>query len=218
MGVHLDDIKENVAYVSTRSDESLSKNIAVFILYSVAVIFLGLLVLFLVNERYFKNSMEKLESEVNLDLLTGASSRRSGERIMSLYFEKYQISGSGPVLLMFDIDNFKSVNDTKGHVFGDQVLIRVAEILTETVRGQDMAGRYGGEEFLVLLPGADEEAPKSIAERIRKNVEEYAFEEEYHITLSGGVSSYQGESISDFIQQADSRLYEAKRSGKNKVI
>jgi diguanylate cyclase (GGDEF)-like protein/PAS domain S-box-containing protein len=168
------------------------------------------------QELEIKNQM--LTELSSVDGLTRIPNHRTLVETLKGYMMESNRGKTPLSIALFDIDNFKSVNDTKGHVFGDQVLIRVAEILTETVRGQDMAGRYGGEEFLVLLPGADVEAAKAIAERIRKNVEEYAFEEEYPITISGGVSSYQGESISDFIQEADSRLYEAKRSGKNKVI
>ncbi len=221
MGVHLDDIKENVAYVSARSDESLSNNIAVFILYSVAVIFLGLLVLFIVNDRYFKNSMEKLESEVNLDLLTGASSRRSGERIMSLYFEKYQISGSGPVLLMFDIDNFKQINDQHGHEIGDQVLIAVRSKVQSVLGKDDALIRWGGDEFICLLHQYTEEGIRSDVEKIQRKIQEITIETESGFigtSVSIGTTRFieEDNAYTDTVKRADRAMYQSKRQGKSK--
>lgn len=121
-------------------------------------------------------------------------------------------------IAIFDIDDFKKVNDSKGHVYGDKVLIDVAAIIKISIRDTDLAGRYGGEEFMVVFTGTDLETATNIAERIRKTVEKHLFAEGINVTISGGVKRYEGENLTDFIHEADKNLYEAKRNGKNQVV
>jgi diguanylate cyclase (GGDEF)-like protein len=128
---------------------------------------------------------------------------------------------------MADIDHFKEFNDTYGHPEGNKVLKVLANILKANVREIDIVGRYGGEEFIIILPEADREEAQKIAERIRIKVEEYNFQnKEDHlnnpnrkITLSLGVTSYFQESISpqNLIYKVDQALYQAKRKGRNRV-
>lgn len=221
MGVHLDDIKENVAYVNARSDESVSDNIFVFITYSVAVIFLGFFVLFLINEKYFKKSMEKLENEVNLDLLTGASSRRWGESILTLFFQKYQVSGNAPVLMMYDIDNFKKINDQYGHEIGDQVLIAVTNKVQSALGEEDAVIRWGGDEFICLLHQNTEEGIRSVVEKIQKKIDEISIETEsgsIGTSVSIGTTRfiYEDNAYTDTVKRADQAMYQSKRQGKSK--
>ena len=118
---------------------------------------------------------------------------------------------------IFDIDDFKKVNDTKGHVFGDKVLFDVATIMKSAVRDKDLVGRYGGEEFMIVLPQTTIEQAKVVAERIRSSVEHKMFGD-MHITISGGLKQYSNEELAEFVHQADLNLYQAKETGKNKVI
>ncbi len=120
-------------------------------------------------------------------------------------------------IALFDLDDFKDVNDTKGHLYGDQVLIEVARIMQNNIRDNDKVGRYGGEEFMIIFLNADENAARSISKRISTLIEEQ-YKDDLGITISGGIAEYSGESISDFINGADQRLYEAKRQGKNRII
>lgn len=121
-------------------------------------------------------------------------------------------------IAIFDLDNFKKINDSKGHIYGDQVLVTVAEIIKNNIRESDLAGRYGGEEYMVVFSEADLQIATRIAERIRAAVEKHLFLEGISVTISGGVKQYQGENLTAFIDQADKNLYEAKRSGKNQVV
>ena len=221
MGVHLDDIKENVAYVSVKGDQSLTENIVVFILYSVAAIALGFLFLFLVNEKYFKKSMEKLESQVNLDLLTGASSRRSGESMLTLYFQKYQVSGSAPVLLMFDIDNFKHINDQYGQEIGDQVLIAVTKKDQSAVGEKDAVIRWGGDEFICLIHEYTEEGIRIGVEKIQQRIDEISIETEsgsIGTSVSIGTTRFihEDNAYTDTVKRSDQAMYQSKRQGKSK--
>jgi diguanylate cyclase (GGDEF)-like protein len=120
---------------------------------------------------------------------------------------------------MLDIDNFKAVNDTFGHRAGDEVILSVAHAIMACIRKTDVAGRYGGEEFLVLLPETDLASAKVVAEKIRSTVAQLSFEiKDLAITISAGVAeAQQGESYEAFINRADANLYRAKRSGKNRV-
>ena len=125
----------------------------------------------------------------------------------------------GPLsIAIFDIDDFKKVNDSKGHVYGDQVLVDVASILTKSIRETDFAGRYGGEEFMVIFPNTTLAVAGKISERIRKAVEDYFFVDGLKIYISGGVSQYNNEVITEFVHAADTRLYQAKSNGKNQVV
>lgn len=121
-------------------------------------------------------------------------------------------------IVMFDIDDFKRVNDSKGHVFGDKVLVDVAAIMQKSVREIDIVGRYGGEEFMVVFCKTKLNEAKSISERIRKSIETYCFTDDIRITVSGGVKEYSGDSLADFIHASDTNLYKAKSNGKNKII
>jgi diguanylate cyclase (GGDEF)-like protein len=126
-------------------------------------------------------------------------------------------------MIMFDIDFFKEVNDTYGHVVGDQVLRGVADIIRKRVRTSDMVSRYGGEEFVVLLTNTDRENARKVAEEIRENMEKISFKtkegEKIKITLSGGVTDYRkGEEMDDFFIRLDQNLYHAKRNGRNRII
>ena len=124
-------------------------------------------------------------------------------------------------LAFFDIDNFKKINDTYGHDTGDLVIQKVAKTIQSEVRTGDTVARWGGEEIVVSLLGADQNDATSKAEKIRQKVEQLTFEgqSDLKITLSAGVaSSMKGESLDDLIKRADKALYEAKNGGRNKVV
>lgn len=118
---------------------------------------------------------------------------------------------------MIDIDDFKRVNDEFGHLAGDAVIVGIARILTETCRATDVIGRYGGEEFLIIMPDTPLADAVSLFERIAQAVRNTLFENGVHITVSCGVSQFQDESAQALIKKADTALYQAKANGKNRV-
>lgn len=170
------------------------------------------------NELKIIEEKQKLKKSSLTDPLTGIMNRRAILDELSQRMNHHLYNFEYLSILMLDIDNFKNVNDTYGHIIGDKVLNKVAEIVSHTIRGHDSVGRYGGEEFLVILPNANCENAQKAAERIRKKIEETEFDEVGRITISGGYTSYIDESIELLIDKADKYLYEAKRSGRNKVI
>jgi len=122
-------------------------------------------------------------------------------------------------VIMFDLDHFKRVNDFFGHQVGDSVLQRVAQIFRYTMRESDLIGRYGGEEFLIVLPETDCAEAALVAERIRRDVEAQSWSEpQLHVTISGGVSEYGGGSAEQLIRRADSLMYQAKQLGRNRIV
>jgi diguanylate cyclase (GGDEF)-like protein len=123
---------------------------------------------------------------------------------------------------MIDIDNFKALNDTFGHLEGDKVLIEIAKIMKKETRESDIVARYGGEEFVIILSGTDKEGAKVVAERIRNAVENHKFiikGRKITVTISIGVSTYplDADMKMEIIRCADKALYQAKGEGKNKV-
>jgi diguanylate cyclase (GGDEF)-like protein len=136
--------------------------------------------------------------------------------------ERSRRYGSLFSIVLFDIDDFKNVNDTFGHLAGDAVLQKLAELLKASLRAIDIVGRYGGEEFLALLPETDGIHGYIVAERFRERVEQEAFsngEGHINITVSGGVAHYtHGMDVNKLIKMADDNLYTAKREGKNRIF
>jgi diguanylate cyclase len=121
-------------------------------------------------------------------------------------------------IVMVDLDHFKDVNDTWGHQAGDDVLKRVAQVFASTFRDSDVAGRYGGEEFLVVLPKADEGEASRVAERLRARIEALEIRAGDHwLTASGGVAEHVGQGHEELLSQADRALYRAKHSGRNRI-
>jgi diguanylate cyclase (GGDEF)-like protein len=120
---------------------------------------------------------------------------------------------------MLDIDNFKSVNDTYGHNMGDEVLKLVSIQIRKHIRRDDILGRIGGEEFLIVLQNTPLEDACQKAEELRKNIEDMRWDiNDLHVTISGGVHTYkQGDSLDEFLDEADKLLYQAKNSGRNKM-
>ena len=154
------------------------------------------------------------------DPLTGIPNRRifleSLEVAMS-FAQRHQAPLS---IIMADLDNFKSVNDTFGHDTGDRVLQAFAILLVENSRQEDLVARFGGEEFILMLPGTGDQEAVALGERIKHSWEELTFSEfSVRVTSSFGVSAYQrGDTVSSLIERADQALYEAKRLGKNQVV
>ena len=152
------------------------------------------------------------------DRLTGLANRRRAESQVGqelLRLKRYQTPVS---LVLFDLDHFKDINDTRGHSAGDEVLRQVATAMAGAVRDTDLVARWGGEEFLVVLPETPYSGALVCAERIRVKVESLGERLGFPVTISGGV--YQpapGDSAADIINRADARLYEAKRTGRNRV-
>lgn len=163
----------------------------------------------------YKNRI--LSEMSSIDGLTKISNHRTLTEHLKAEMAEARRTGRLLSIAIFDIDDFKKVNDSKGHIYGDQVLVDVASIIKKNVRGSDFAGRYGGEEFMVIFSGSDRFTAYNIAERIRKTVDEHTFVDGITLTISAGVKQYQGEDMTVFIDQADKNLYEAKHNGKNQV-
>lgn len=148
-----------------------------------------------------------------VDPLTGLWNRRRLELFVSMLVPASRRSGSAFGIVLLDIDHFKRFNDTQGHQAGDELLGRVAGVLKECARAQDLVVRYGGEEFLLVLPGTNRDAALHVAERIRVEVRERT-----HATLSAGVDESSPErSFEQMLERADAALYEAKQAGRDQV-
>ncbi len=162
---------------------------------------------------------EELEFLANRDPMTLCLNRRSLDRQFEALFTKAKLEGKQLSCMMLDIDLFKSVNDRFGHSTGDQVIKAVADVLRSFTSDIDLVGRYGGEEFCVVLPDQDLENGMKIAERVLQDIEQNACGG-VKITVSLGVSSLEQKAIKpeELINQADKALYAAKRSGRNLVI
>ena len=120
-------------------------------------------------------------------------------------------------LIYIDIDNFKEINDEYGHQTGDVVLEQIAQEISKNIRTVDIAGRYGGEEFLVIFPGISKEEAFIVADRISKSIENLQLKENLKVTISGGIAEYKNEMILNLIETADINLYKAKNKGRNRI-
>jgi diguanylate cyclase (GGDEF)-like protein len=153
------------------------------------------------------------------DALTGVANRYTLYNVMEQEksrSERYERPFS---LMIIDIDHFKAINDRYGHMLGDKVLVEFSEILIEMLRKNDMVGRWGGEEFLVILPETDLDQAYRAACRIQQKVLEHAFLGKESLTASFGVAMYEnGEFVDALLQRADQMLYQAKAKGRNRIM
>jgi diguanylate cyclase (GGDEF)-like protein len=157
--------------------------------------------------------LDRANRESRTDALTGLSNRRGIEERLNDEVARAIRFGHPLAVLMIDLDDFKSINDRYGHAAGDDILRSTAVAIDDSVRSIDIAGRYGGEEFLVVLPETDASGAEVVAERIRASVERLG------ATVSIGLSPLRAEdsSASILVGRADEALYEAKRTGKNRI-
>jgi len=164
------------------------------------------------QERFYRNLSEK-------DSLTGIYNKRKFKEICEnsmLEADRYNKELS---FIFFDIDNFKKVNDTFGHDIGDIVLMEISNIVRHEIRKSDYFARWGGEEFVLILPETDIKSALMVAEKIRKSIEDFEFPVVGRVTVSIGVTSYKSnEEYSDLFKRLDDAVYMAKSQGKNTVI
>ncbi len=159
-----------------------------------------------------------LQRKADVDGLTGIYNHAYLMNSLEKEIDRAKRYGTALSIVMIDIDNFKSFNDTHGHLVGDQVLKNVAEYMKESLRGIDVMGRYGGEEFMLVLPSINQRGALDVAERIRLGIASSGFaSKELHISVSAGVAEFNGQTKDALIQAADYNMYIAKRKGKNRV-
>jgi len=152
------------------------------------------------------------------DQLTKISNRRRLDEALQTEMNRFNRYRHDFCVILLDIDHFKNVNDTYGHLEGDNVLVSLAKILRENCRKTDIVGRWGGEEFLIVAPDTNVEHCRALAEKIRIQVYEHNFGAVGHVTASFGIAQYNyGETIAHFIVRADDALYKAKQSGRNRT-
>jgi len=169
-------------------------------------------------------SQERLERLATYDGLTGLLNRQALLERADGEVHRTVRNGTPMGVVMLDVDHFKSVNDEHGHVQGDEVLLQVANALSEDVRPYDLVGRWGGEEFLLVLPGASLEEARQVAERVREGVSRATIKtpsgETLQIQISAGVASslpHSRANMDTLLLEADEALLIAKRSGRNQV-
>lgn len=172
-----------------------------------------------------RSMLEELTLQRDHDFLTGLANRRLFDRLAHQELQRALRTETPLSLVMIDIDDFKLVNDTYGHVAGDKVLAALGDMLSRSLRAYDLAVRFGGEEFCLLLPGATSLQASDLAERILKDFSSVEFEAPngcaFSKTFSAGVATSRNapglNTVQGLINEADELLYKAKRQGKNRV-
>ena len=161
----------------------------------------------------------ELAYQARYDELTGLANRRHCENMLEAEIERCDRYGPALSALMLDLDHFKQINDDLGHAEGDRVLERSAGIIQRQVRQTDLAARWGGEEFVVLLPSTGTWGAQQLAEKLRRSIAEHSGDDGPSVTISVGFAEYaRGEGKDRFLGRLDRSLYAAKNAGRNRVV
>lgn len=206
-------------FVERPEDEAISGARRAF--YLNLVVYVLILILALLAAGFTVNRFQsRLERTASYDPLTGAMNRLAFQAVADHAIREARRDGKPLSVVLFDIDHFKAVNDTLGHAAGDEALKTVARTCGQTLRASDLLCRWGGEEFLVLLPGSGPDGGALAAEKLRTAVSEAAVGPGNRtVTISSGTATIrEGEDLSSLVQRADERLLEAKRAGRNRVV
>jgi len=220
------EVYKDVSFSNYKSQEGIIKSLLTLTIVLVIVFSLSLVIV-RVAVKELNLAQRKLHKMATVDALTGLRNRAAIVESVKVEFSRNQrgeaTGTKHPLsLLMIDVDNFKAINDDYGHLFGDQALQEIASSINQAIRDHDLIGRYGGEEFLLLLPETDQDGAKFLAERIRQNVEDIDFlydDKKVLLTVSLGVTTIHAYD-SDYEQalnRADEALYQAKHEGRNRV-
>ncbi|WP_457553152.1 sensor domain-containing diguanylate cyclase [Desulfobacula sp.] len=235
-GTYLDSLEENVAQLREKLKHEIKNTIQYFMYFLVISCALFLCLgyffstmihsLFKGYKKTQKDQQDELE-RVNkaleikaiTDPLTTLYNRGHFNYCLKNEIERSRRYGSALSLIIFDIDRFKRVNDTFGHLAGDSVLKELSFLCLEIIRESDILARWGGEEFIILAPENDQTKIASFAEKLRSLIEKYGFSIKTQVTCSFGVTQYiEKEDKDEFINRADKALYQAKQGGRNKVV
>jgi diguanylate cyclase (GGDEF)-like protein len=233
--------KEKVYFIYTQDEAELFefnvelRNTTIMMILTFVILFGLLTVLYgrrysrlinedtkLVVEETVDHEIEKqtriLKRIAETDSLTKLYNHGSIYKIIEKEIEMSEVTKDPLTLMMLDLDYFKEVNDTYGHPVGDEVLVKVSELLKENIRDIDVAGRYGGEEFTILLKNIHLDKGYVIAERIRKTILSTDFtSEKIKLSISIGIAEWSGDDVASFIKKADKKLYASKAYGRNKT-
>jgi diguanylate cyclase (GGDEF)-like protein len=159
-----------------------------------------------------------LDFQANTDPLTGLHNRLKFDQELANEMARSDRYASPVSLILLDVDNFKKINDTHGHPVGDKVLIHLSRVVSGMIRDSDVFARWGGEEFVILAPGSDEQMAYQAAEKLRTAIGLAVFDEVGIVTCSFGVAQYaDGDTMKSLIARADDALYRAKINGRNRV-
>jgi len=154
-----------------------------------------------------------------IDALTGAGNRRALDDKLKSEIENYKRTGNPMSVILLDFDDFKQINDQRGHAAGDELLVRISSVIMDRIRTTDSLYRYGGDEFVVYAASTDLQTSGQLAEDLRALVEADESVSGYRVSISLGVAEYhRDESMADWLGRADAALFESKRSGRNRVI
>lgn len=170
-------------------------------------------------EEQLEEANAQLEKQATTDTLTGIANRRKFGFFLESEMGRSRRYRLPLGLIMFDIDHFKQINDNHGHPTGDAVLAELARLVNGTIRSEDAFARWGGEEFVILLPQTEPRGAMAMAERIRSLVEHSSFPVPRQVTCSFGVTNLsQNDDPDSFLKRVDEALYQAKEGGRNRVI
>lgn len=222
MGIHIDDVNEYIVQTNQKSSElaySLLLRLVVILLLIVAFF---LILLILVEKLHFRQTKKQMELEINKDSLTKAWSRRSGTKDLTKAFKDFQVYGVSPAVMMFDVDNFKRINDAYGHEVGDQILKDVVRVVSQAIGNSHKLIRWGGDEFVGILVGLEKNDVERFGERICQAVSSLKIpvgSEVISPTLSIGFSYFKktDRDFMDVLRRADKAMYRAKADGRNKA-
>lgn len=222
MGVHTNDIQMNIDATNKESNELAYKRI-VQLVFWVLIIVSFCLILFVAIEKFSaKRIQKKLELQISTDLLTNACSRRSGTNDLVNELREFKRGNSDPAIMMFDVDNFKSINDRYGHDVGDQILKEIVEKMYKITRNSDKLICWGGDEFIGIFYELNRENAISFGEKILaavSSIKIFAEGETVTPTLSMGITYFTADDIdiTDTLKRVDRLMYKSKNEGKNKV-
>lgn len=222
MGMHIDDIESYTLDTNRRIENLASETFIMIFGIIVAIMLAGFMTLFFITEKYIVLKTKSLEKQMDLDVLTGVFSRRGGESFLQSSYRKFRLTGENPAVMIFDIDNFKHINDNFGHSARDKVLIKVADAVNHIIRTSDKLIRWGGDEFVGVFPGLREDSVVDFGNTLLKEVSGltiYEGDQYIRVTISMGFS-YFSESDHDYrdaLKRADEALYKSKNEGRNSV-